>query len=119
MSPRNPGHHPPTPMVPAAAETAAAPGVVGTEVGLQPKNHYDRHRVICTCDDRLQASRLSGHTWNVINNQDDSEVYLRECRNPEHFIDEQSNATKHWFARKRVVKDRQGVITACDSSQVA
>jgi len=89
-------------------------------MALQPKNYYDRCRVHCTCDDRTQASRLSGQTWNIINNREDHEVYLREVRNSDHFVDERGNATGHWMHRKkRVDLDGDGVIDTHDSSNMA
>mmetsp|Transcript_6152 Transcript_6152/g.19366 ORF Transcript_6152/g.19366 Transcript_6152/m.19366 type:complete len:317 (+) Transcript_6152:52-1002(+) len=101
------------------APDVAAAGAPGAD-SLQPKNFYDRHRVHCTCDERLQASRLSGHTWNIITNKDDHEVYLREIRNSDHFVDEKGNATSHWIQQKKRadvdharVSDNIGRVMTC------
>jgi len=87
---------------------------------IQPKNHYDGGRTICTCDDKLQASRISGHTWNILNNREDHEVYFKEMRNDAHYIDKNGNGTGHWLQRKkRLDLDGDGIIDCVDSSNVA
>ena len=36
---------------------------------MNPQLHsYDRHRTICTAEDKATASRLGGHSWNIISN---------------------------------------------------
>lgn len=38
---------------------------------MNPQLHsYDRHRTICTAEDKATASRLGGHSWNIISNND-------------------------------------------------
>eukprot|EP00929_Paragymnodinium_shiwhaense_P014731 TRINITY_DN122694_c0_g1_i1.p1 TRINITY_DN122694_c0_g1~~TRINITY_DN122694_c0_g1_i1.p1 ORF type:complete len:355 (+),score=66.61 TRINITY_DN122694_c0_g1_i1:122-1186(+) len=101
-----------------AAETLVAPPVVHNEVNHL--NYYDRQRVVCTCDEKKQAAMISGHTWNIINNREDHEVYLRHARNPEHYIDvETGKNTHHWFQKKgRVDLDGNGIIDSMDSADV-
>lgn len=91
----------------------------GAKTAIEALNHYDRHRVICTCDDKRQAARLSGHTWNIINNSDKDEIYYVNARNPDHYIDEQGKNTSHWFEKKRRVDlDGDGIIDCVDSTNV-
>jgi len=86
---------------------------------LQPKNHYDRHRTYCTCDEKKTASMISGHTWNIINHSDKDEVYLMHARNPDHYIDAKGLNTNHWFEKKRSIDlDGDGVAECLDSSNV-
>jgi len=86
---------------------------------LQPLNHYDRHRTLCTCDVKKTASIISGHTWNILNHSSKDEVYLMDARNPDHFIDNTGNNTSHWFEKKRRIdSDGDGVIQCLDSSNV-
>merc|ERR1719382_2214917 len=87
--------------------------------GHEHVNHYDGHRTFCTCDERKQASLLSGHTWNILNNRSDHEVYLRHARNERHYIDAEGRNTSAWFERKgRVDLDGDNVIDTVDSSNV-
>lgn len=91
----------------------------GAKQALHALNHYDRHRVVCTCDDKRQAARLSGHTWNIINNSDKDEVYYQNARNPDHYIDERGQNTSHWFEKKkRIDLDGDGIIECLDSTNV-
>eukprot|EP00747_Dinoflagellata_sp_TGD_P066436 gnl/TRDRNA2_/TRDRNA2_154798_c2_seq1.p1 gnl/TRDRNA2_/TRDRNA2_154798_c2~~gnl/TRDRNA2_/TRDRNA2_154798_c2_seq1.p1 ORF type:complete len:395 (+),score=55.83 gnl/TRDRNA2_/TRDRNA2_154798_c2_seq1:60-1244(+) len=71
--------------------------------GIFTLNHYDKHRTICPTDDKATAARLGGHTWNIINNSEEHEIYLRHARNSEHFVDEQNRTTNVWFARRKHV----------------
>lgn len=102
----------------AAAETIVAPPVAHEQINHL--NYYDRQRVVCTCDEKKQAAAISGHTWNIINNREDHEVYLRHARNPDHYIDpETGRTTSFWFEKKgRVDLDGDGVIDTADSSNV-
>lgn len=86
---------------------------------LQSLNHYDRHRVTCTCDDKRTAAMLSGQTWNIINNNEDHEVYLRHARNGDHYISDTGGVSSHWFEKKkRIDLDGDGIIDCVDSSNV-
>merc|ERR1719217_672370 len=71
-------------------------------------------------DEKKQAAAISGHTWNILNNKEDHEVYLRHARNPDHYLDVASGkTTSFWFERKkRVDLDNDGVIDTADSSNV-
>jgi hypothetical protein len=86
---------------------------------LQPLNHYDGHRTLCTCDERKTASMISGHTWNIINHSDKDEVYLMHARNKDHYLDETGVNTNHWFEKKKHIDlDGDGIIECVDSSNV-
>lgn len=83
-------------------------------------NHYEGHRTICTTDDKATASLLGGHQWNIISNREDTEVYLREARNPEHYIDQDGKATSTWFQKRGLVRRVDGsLITGANSEQTA
>lgn len=83
----------------ALAATAKASNT--TAKPLHQKHLYDEQTVSCTAEDRTQASRMSGHTWNIINQREDHEVYHLDARSRDHFIDDTGKATKHWFQRKK------------------
>lgn len=76
--------------------------------GRERKHHYDRHRVICTSDDKATADRLGGHTWNIINNKKEHEIYMLNARSNDHYIDDQRNITSDWFETKRRVQRPDG-----------
>eukprot|EP00928_Gymnodinium_smaydae_P070150 TRINITY_DN5406_c1_g2_i1.p1 TRINITY_DN5406_c1_g2~~TRINITY_DN5406_c1_g2_i1.p1 ORF type:complete len:475 (-),score=89.60 TRINITY_DN5406_c1_g2_i1:51-1295(-) len=112
---------------PPAANAVATPRGAALAAGadplsapsLQSVNVYDRGRVAATCDDKRMAAVISGHTWNILNNREDHELYLRHARNADHYIDESGKATHHWFEKKgRVDLDKDGVIDSVDSSNV-
>merc|ERR1719401_944476 len=86
---------------------------------LQPLNHYDGHRALCTCDEKKTASLISGHAWNIINHSDKDEVYLQHARNKDHYIDDTGGNTNHWFEKKRRIDlDGDGIIECLDSTNV-
>jgi len=64
-------------------------------------NHYAHHRVKCNCEDKGIAARLAGHSWNILTNADDTEVYMQDVRNKEHFVTDDNVATSAWWARKK------------------
>mmetsp|Transcript_47625 Transcript_47625/g.94690 ORF Transcript_47625/g.94690 Transcript_47625/m.94690 type:complete len:330 (+) Transcript_47625:89-1078(+) len=102
-----------------AGATAPLQGPNPAAVSLHPKNLYDQQTVSCTTDDRTQASRISGHTWNILNHREDHEVYHLDARSREHFIDDTGKATKHWFQKKkRIPLEGGGYVDACQSRNV-
>lgn len=77
--------------------------------GRMRKHHYDRHRVVCSADDRATAARLGGHTWNIISNKKEHEIYMLNGRSNDHYIDEHTGAiTSDWFEKKMRVQRPQG-----------
>lgn len=86
----------------------------------QPIHLYDNGRIACTLDDKATAAHLSGHTWNIINNRKDHEVYLRHARNNDHYITEEGRTTNAWFEQKRrVVLPNGSIRNALSSEHVA
>lgn len=100
-----------------AEARARGPGAA-TPALLEPLHHYDGHKVICTADEKKTASMISGHTWNIINNTEGDEVYLRHARNSDHYLDIATGRHTHdWMQKKgRRDSDGDGVIDAVDSS---
>mmetsp|Transcript_5658 Transcript_5658/g.9752 ORF Transcript_5658/g.9752 Transcript_5658/m.9752 type:complete len:322 (+) Transcript_5658:93-1058(+) len=86
----------------------------------QQLNHYDGHRTLCTADEKAVAARIGGHTWNIISNDEKHEIYMREARNPDHFLDKDGKGSSCWFDRKKPVLDETGqVVRASGSAAMA
>lgn len=64
-------------------------------------NYYDEQRCVGTANDKAIAARLGGHNWNIVNNGEKDEIYLRQLRNSDHFVDKNNRTTNKWFQRKR------------------
>ncbi|CAD7949733.1 unnamed protein product [Amoebophrya sp. A120] len=64
-------------------------------------NHYDEQRCVGTANDKAIAARLGGHNWNIVNNGESDEIYLRQLRNNDHFVDKSNRTTNKWFQRRR------------------
>jgi len=67
-------------------------------------NHYDKHRSRCTAEDKKLASLMGSCGWNIVTNKEEHEVYFRNARNPDHFVDDGNQATGEWWMRKRRVR---------------
>lgn len=94
--------------------TIYAPGAA-----IEHRNFYCKRRVQCTAEERKTASLLGGQKWNIISNKDDKEVFLKDVRNSDHFMDEEGRATSHWcHRRRRIDLDGDGIMDVCDSSNV-
>lgn len=78
-------------------------------------NYYDSHRGCGTAADKGLAARLSGHTYNIINNTDRHEMYLQELRNSDHFVDQKGRHTVHFIGARRrpFASDERGLMTKC------
>mmetsp|Transcript_52788 Transcript_52788/g.123463 ORF Transcript_52788/g.123463 Transcript_52788/m.123463 type:complete len:326 (-) Transcript_52788:92-1069(-) len=86
----------------------------------QQLHHYDGHRTLCTADEKAVAARIGGHTWNIISNDEKHEIYMRESRNPDHFLDKEGRGSSCWFDRKRLVLAETGeVVRASGSAAMA
>eukprot|EP00403_Amphidinium_massartii_P035334 CAMPEP_0178441632 /NCGR_PEP_ID=MMETSP0689_2-20121128/37588_1 /TAXON_ID=160604 /ORGANISM="Amphidinium massartii, Strain CS-259" /LENGTH=316 /DNA_ID=CAMNT_0020064831 /DNA_START=15 /DNA_END=966 /DNA_ORIENTATION=+ len=84
------------------------------------RHHYDGHRTVCTADEKAVAARIGGHTWNIISNDEEHEIYFREARNPDHFLDKDGHGSSCWFDRKKRVQDESGeAVRAGGSAAVA
>mmetsp|Transcript_41788 Transcript_41788/g.118294 ORF Transcript_41788/g.118294 Transcript_41788/m.118294 type:complete len:306 (-) Transcript_41788:84-1001(-) len=64
-------------------------------------NHYHGQRVACTAADRGLAERLGGHAYNILSNTDQHEIYFRDQRPVEHFVDQKGRHTVHFFGARR------------------
>lgn len=64
-------------------------------------NLYDNQRCQATASEKYQASRISGHGWNILTNQEAGEVYFPHARNGDHFVDAKNSATSEWWPRRR------------------
>jgi len=67
-------------------------------------NYYDKHRSKCTAEDKNLASMIGSCGWNIISNRDEHELYFRNARNPDHFVDAGNQATSEWWMRKKRVR---------------
>jgi len=63
-------------------------------------NLYDNQRCQATAQEKYQASRISGHRWNILTNRDENEVYFPNARNGDHFVDDRNAATSDWWPRR-------------------
>lgn len=64
-------------------------------------NYYDFHRSKGTAGDKGLAARLGGHSYNILSNRHEDEIYFPKMRQRDHFVDEKNRATKHFFDRRR------------------
>lgn len=80
-----------------------------------PVNYYDNHKCQGTATDKGLASRLGGHKYNIINNSDKDEVYLRNLRNDVHFVDKKGRHTAHLFGdrRRKFHIDERDLVGKC------
>eukprot|EP00397_Hematodinium_sp_SG-2012_P055193 GEMP01067165.1.p1 GENE.GEMP01067165.1~~GEMP01067165.1.p1 ORF type:complete len:154 (+),score=35.59 GEMP01067165.1:109-570(+) len=80
-------------------------------------NYYDELRSKATAFQKCQASLISGHRWNIINNTEENEVFFRGARNADHFVDcETKMATSKWWLRKR--RNRRTLLQAVDDNGI-
>lgn len=85
----------------APATIVAPPRSVAENSQQLTINDYAHHTVKCNCEDRGVGARIAGHTWNILSNADDTEVYMQHVRNKEHFVTDDNVATRAWWARKK------------------
>mmetsp|Transcript_65602 Transcript_65602/g.137129 ORF Transcript_65602/g.137129 Transcript_65602/m.137129 type:complete len:307 (+) Transcript_65602:111-1031(+) len=78
-------------------------------------NFYANQRCKGTAADRGLAERLSGCNYNIINNSDEHEIYLRHLRRSDHFVDSKGRHTEHFMGarRRKFAGDDRGIINAC------
>lgn len=78
-------------------------------------NYYDNHKGCGTATDKGLASRLGGHSYNILNNQDRDEIYFREMRHDEHFLDKKGRHTQHLFGdrRRKFAVDERNLVGRC------
>mmetsp|Transcript_15374 Transcript_15374/g.35975 ORF Transcript_15374/g.35975 Transcript_15374/m.35975 type:complete len:253 (+) Transcript_15374:88-846(+) len=70
-------------------------------------NYYDNHRSRATAADKGLAARLGGHSYNILNNSEQDEVYFKELRHDDHFLDKNGRHTAHWFGCRRRALPRE------------
>lgn len=74
-------------------------------------NLYDDGKCLGTAKEKGMASRLGGHSYNILSNQDKYEIYLKRLRHDEHYIDKQGRSTSHFFARrKKAPRDERNLV---------
>lgn len=80
-----------------------------------PVNYYDYQKCHGTATDKGLASRLGGHNYNILNNQDKDEMYFGNLRHDTHFIDKKGRHTVHCFGpRKRKFDiDERNLVGKC------
>jgi len=78
-------------------------------------NYYDYQKCHGTATDKGLASRLGGHNYNILNNQDKDEVYFGTLRHDTHFLDKKGRHTEHCFgSRKRKFHiDERNLVGKC------
>jgi len=82
-------------------------------------NYYDWHKGIGTAGDKGIASRLGGHSYNIISGQDRHEIYMPELRHNEHFVDKKGRHTAHFFGprRRKFEQDERKLVPDCFTMQ--
>lgn len=80
-----------------------------------PVNYYDFQKCHGTATDKGLAARLGGHSYNILNNQDKDEVYLREMRHDAHYLDKKGRHTVHFFGsrRRKYHTDERNLVGKC------
>lgn len=78
-------------------------------------NFYDNHLGCGTAADKAIASRLGGSSYNILSNQDRHEIYMRELRHDEHFLDRKGRHTAAFFGarRRKFAPDERQHIKDC------
>mmetsp|Transcript_51105 Transcript_51105/g.119670 ORF Transcript_51105/g.119670 Transcript_51105/m.119670 type:complete len:307 (-) Transcript_51105:165-1085(-) len=67
-----------------------------------PFNYYEGNPPGCaTALDKGLAARISGHNYNIITNDDKDEIYFRNLRHGDHFVDSKNRSTKHFMGERR------------------
>lgn len=76
-------------------------------------NYYQNHKCKGTAADRGLAERLGGCEYNIINNSDQHEVYLRDLRRSDHIVDHKGRHTVHLFGarRRKFSGDERGMVS--------
>jgi len=77
-------------------------------------NYYDKHKCCGTATDKGLAARLGGHSYNIISNDGKHEVYFKELRSNEHFVDRKGRHTEHLFGprKRKFANDERGMMRA-------
>mmetsp|Transcript_38062 Transcript_38062/g.104743 ORF Transcript_38062/g.104743 Transcript_38062/m.104743 type:complete len:307 (+) Transcript_38062:77-997(+) len=75
-------------------------------------NYYENHKIKATATEKGLAARLGGHRWNIINNTDRDEIYFRDMRNDDHYLDAKGRHTVHFLneRRRKFVKDERNLV---------
>eukprot|EP00435_Cladocopium_sp_Y103_P024257 s1749_g5.t4 len=86
---------------------------------MQQLHSYDRNRTLCTVEDKATAGRLGGHSWNIISNTEQDEIYLRHARPltremPGPWV--QSELNPGWIASQRYGRGNLLEFAVYDSS---
>lgn len=86
-----------------------------------PINYYDYQKCHGTATDKGLASRLGGHNYNIINNQDKDECYFGELRHDTHFLDKKGRHTVHFCGerRRKFEGDERNLVGKCIRAPVA
>jgi len=80
-------------------------------------NFYDNQKSIGTAADKAIASRLGNYRYNIINNTTKDEIYLRELRPENHYVDHKNRVTNEWWDRKRKYpRDQREPVRMCMQS---
>ncbi|CAE7298086.1 unnamed protein product [Symbiodinium pilosum] len=80
------------------------------------QHHYDGHKTICSAEDKAVAGRLGGHTWNIITNSDEHEIYLTQARSRDHYVNDRGEITSVWFERRRRIPHSVGGLEGANWS---
>lgn len=75
-------------------------------------NTYCNGKVKCTAADRALASRMSGHSYNIVTNSDAHETYFRDLRSQDHVVDHAGRHTADLFGsrRRKFAADERGTM---------
>lgn len=78
-------------------------------------NYYDGHKGKGTATDKGLAARLGGHNYNIITGSGRDEIYFRNLRNGDHFLDHKGRATSHFMGerRRKFAQDDRNLVGEC------
>lgn len=81
-------------------------------------NYYDKHRGCGTATDKGLAARMGGHSYNIINNDNRHEIYFKDMRHDDHFIDKKGRHTRDFVGarRRKFAGDERQLMTGCLSA---
>jgi len=78
-------------------------------------NFYDGQKSFGTATDKGLASRLGGHSYNILSNESKDEIYLNNLRNDCHFVDKKGRHTRHLFGdrKRKFATDERNLVSGC------
>lgn len=81
-------------------------------------NYYDGQRGYGTANDKGLAARLGGHSYNILSNKDEHEIYHLSLRHDDHYVGSKGRHTIHLMGarRQKFPVDERDLVRKCLSA---